>query len=76
MYPVGNTEDESPIKKERPEYNHEMQIWDIYYAGLCAMLLHPGYNKPGTKIPTLEDLAAQADEMVRHSNHRKISCRG
>jgi len=32
----------------------------IIYAGLIAMTVHPGYNRPDTKKPSLETLAQLA----------------
>ncbi len=48
-----------------------MEIWDIYYASLVAMTLHPGYNRPDTRKPTLEHCAKIADQMVEIAEKRK-----
>jgi len=41
-----------------------MTVWEIYYASLVAMTLHPGYGREGTIKPTLEDCAKIADKML------------
>jgi len=44
----------------------DKMAWDIYFAGLVAMTIHPGFNKPNTPKPTLEDLAEMADQMLKY----------
>lgn len=41
-----------------------MDAWEIYFASLVAMTMHPGYLRPDTPKPTLEELAELADKMV------------
>lgn len=47
-----------------------MREWDIYYASLVGWLLHPGYQKPDTIKPTLEEIADLADQMKEIRNAR------
>ena len=39
----------------------------IYYAGLVAFTIHPGFNQPGTYTPTLAELAKTAEEMLKYT---------
>lgn len=39
-------------------------VWDMYFAGLVSIAMHPGYLRPGTARLSLEDCAELADEMV------------
>ena len=48
----------------------EMTVWDLYFAGLVAMTLHPGFNREGTVKPTIEDCAETADQMITERNKR------
>ncbi len=49
--------------------------WDIYFAGLVHMTMHPGYQKPGQIRPSLEDMATLADKMLEYRPlHRDRSC--
>ena len=54
-----------------------MDAWDLYFASLVGWLLHPGYLRPGTSRPDLNELADLADEMVDIRNGRmdRRSCR-
>ncbi len=40
--------------------------WDIYFAGLVAMTIHPGFQRPDTVKPTLEQCAEMADQMLKY----------
>lgn len=40
-----------------------MTIWQLYFATLVGMSMHPGYLKPGTHRPSLTELAHMADSM-------------
>ena len=51
-----------------------MNHWDVYFASLCGWMLHPGYSKPGTPRPTLEQIAEMADQMEEIRNARMGSC--
>jgi hypothetical protein len=41
-----------------------MTTWQLYFASLVAMTLHPGYTKEGTERPSLESIAAMVDKMI------------
>ncbi len=41
-----------------------MEVWDIYFASLVAMTLHPGAGTRGHHKLTIEDCAKIADEMM------------
>ncbi len=41
-----------------------MDRFDIYYAGLVAMTLHPGFNRPDTITPTIRECANIALAMI------------
>ncbi len=47
-----------------------MNTWDIYFATLVGMALHPGYTREGTKKPTLDELANLTDEMMNIRSKR------
>jgi len=42
-------------------------LFAIYFAGLAAMTIHPGFNKPDTPKPTLDELADLAMQMVERT---------
>jgi hypothetical protein len=39
-------------------------IWDIYFATVCGMNLHPGNNRDNAKKMTIEECAQYADRMI------------
>ena len=41
-----------------------MEIFDLYFASLVGITLHPGYNRDNATPLTLEDCAKMADEML------------
>ena len=43
---------------------------DLYFAALASWLYHPGYQREGTKTPTLEQIANMVDEMLVVSANR------
>lgn len=45
-----------------------MQVFDLYFASVVAMTLHPGFNKPDTHKPTLDELAELVEEMIKVRN--------
>jgi len=45
--------------------------FDFYFCQLVAWTLHPGYARVGTPKPTLNDLADQAEELVRISEEKQ-----
>lgn len=50
-----------------------MDIWDLYFASIAAMSLHPGYNRENVRPLTLNECADITDEMVRIREER-IGC--
>lgn len=38
--------------------------WDIYFSTAVGWTLHPGYQREGSQILTIEDCAEIADEML------------
>ncbi len=44
----------------------EKMAWDIYYAAIVSMTLHPGYTREGTAKPSLENCAELADQMLKY----------
>ena len=47
-----------------------MTVWDVYFAGLVSMTIHPGFNREGTEKPTLEECADMADKMMLERDKR------
>ena len=39
-------------------------VFDIYFATLVGMAIHPGYSRDNVEQPSLEDCAAKAKEMI------------
>jgi len=48
----------------------DLEIWDLYFAGLVAMSLHPGFSRPDTEEITIQDCADIADEMMKEREKR------
>jgi len=42
-----------------------METVDLYFCSLAAWLYHPGYQKEGTKKPTLDEIADTVDAMLK-----------
>lgn len=43
---------------------YRMEVFDLYFASVVAMTIHPGFNKPDTHKPTLNELAELAAQMI------------
>ena len=41
-----------------------MTVFDMYFASLVSITLHPGYNRENATQPTLEDCADMASKML------------
>ena len=41
-----------------------IEIFDMYFASLVSITLHPGYNRENAVQPTLEDCAEMAAKML------------
>lgn len=46
-------------------------FWDLAFMQLCTMLLHPGYQKEGTRVPSISELADMADELEKVQQCRR-----
>jgi hypothetical protein len=42
----------------------ELDVFDMYFASLVSMAMHPGYNRDNVTQPTMEECAEQAQEMI------------
>jgi hypothetical protein len=42
----------------------ELGVFDIYFATLVGMAMHPGYSRDNVTQPTLEDCAEKAQAMI------------
>ena len=42
----------------------DISVFDMYFASLVSITLHPGYNRENATQPTLEDCAEMASEMI------------
>lgn len=49
-----------------------MSLWDLYFMQVASWLLHPGYQREGTKVPSLEDIADMVDAMMEVRNKRGV----
>ncbi len=47
-----------------------MDKFDLYFATLAGWLLHPGYQRPGTPIPTMDSIVYMVEQMVDISDSR------
>lgn len=50
-----------------PRDADEQLAWDLYYASICAMALHPGFRHE----PNYERMAYQADLMLEQRRKRR-----
>ena len=48
-------------------------VWDIYFASLAGWLFHPGYQRPDTIRPSINDVAELADAMMEIRDARVVS---
>ena len=44
--------------------------WDVFFASVVSITLHPGYTKEGMVKPTIEDCAKMADAMMLEREKR------
>ncbi len=47
-----------------------MDYWDLYFASIAAMSLHPGYNRGNVEKLDIKDCAKIADEMLKEREKR------
>lgn len=48
-----------------------MEKWEFVFLQLAVWRQHPGYQREGTKVPDLWDLAKEATEIVKIMEHMK-----
>jgi len=48
-----------------------MDLWDYYFGVLASWLLHPGYLREGTKVPSLEEISDLVDKMIEIRESKK-----
>jgi len=48
----------------------DAQAWDLYFASLMAFTIHPGYFKTPELLPSVQDMAKRADEMLVERRER------
>jgi len=55
-----------------------MDRFDIYFASLMAITIHPGFGREGTYKPDMMEIAQLALQMIelRNSIEDKIKCLG
>ena len=46
----------------------ELDVFDMYFASLVSMAMHPGYSRDNVTQPTMEYCAEQAHEMMEIRN--------
>ena len=58
-----------------PMNEREMTAWDVYFASLVSISLHPGNRKLGDEI-TIAYCASRADEMLIERREREKCLHG
>lgn len=48
------------------------EAWDVYFATVVGMSVHPGYQREGTDQFTLAQCANLADRMLEYRDERHI----
>lgn len=46
-------------------------LWAIYFSQAASWRLHPGYTRPETQTPTLDECAEMADQMLIITHKRR-----
>lgn len=52
------------------EFDHRRQFWDMAYAGMIGMNLHPGTTRDKAEPKTLAELAKMADDALAERDKR------
>jgi|GEM_PF-4727577 len=50
-----------------------MEVFDIYFASIMAMTIHPGFNRDNCEALTIEEAANLADLMILEREKRCLS---
>lgn len=56
--------------KEQDGPQDELIVWDMYFAAICSMAVHPGYNRPDTEPLNIQQCGVIADAMLAERNKR------